>query len=794
MTRSPLRWLLLVVGALVIASGVALRLDRRLSLRGEYREARAIYNDGVAALEKRELEAAEKLLLEARSKAGVDPELRFGAAFNLGVAFAAHADKVKAEDTARALDLAGQALSWFGDALRQRPGDADAKQNQRILRARVQALSDELRKAEGKLEARIDAVIGEQRGVLDGARAAWLEIRKAGGADPLAQQPRLVSLADAERAIVAEVGAISDVAADEIDAIGKKPEEQRTDQEKVRVIQLRGVDIYLLEARARIAEARRKLQELATEDALGRAEAAMVALKRAREQLLDPITVMRHVARDELELVQDTVAAGGGRGLELGATAPADPAAPRTEAVSPWLEPAVLAERQGSLRDRLEEVRARLDAAVAAPAQPPAEGAGEPPAPSPEQAKLLERVKLALPFVTAAVSAMDAARRALADRQLGPALGKEREALEALARAIEEFADLKQTIELAHGEQELISALLSPEGARLPAEERGKQTREALARNAGRAERLKDLIAEAVAQLAAQAAQVQQAAQQAQAGAGSAAGAGAGSAAPDPAAQAEAATQQLEAEQQKLARAEELRGQYRTALAELEKGLAAGQDPAKPAADARQHIAELRKLFFSVIEHLEQLIRDQGDTRDRTSEAHGADPLSREARLPELIGREEQHGAMAKAITDALAAQADAAAKQPPPQGAPDGKTLSAAADEVRHAQRAMTDAVAAVIRVRDARTSSESLEPALKSQGTAIEHLENALKLLQPPKQRQQQQDPQQDQQQQQEQQQQQQQQQQQRGGQAARDQDAQQQKKRRERESSREPIEKDW
>jgi hypothetical protein len=40
----------------------------------------------------------------------------------------------------------------------------------------------------------------------------------------------------------------------------------------------------------------------------------------------------------------------------------------------------------------------------------------------------------------------------------------------------------------------------------------------------------------------------------------------------------------------------------------------------------------------------------------------------------------------------------------------------------------------------------------------------------------------------------QQQQQQQQQRGGQAARDQDAQQQKKRRERDSSREPVEKDW
>ncbi len=757
---------------------------------GERREAREIYNRGAAALEQRDLEEATKLLLEARSKAGVDPELRFRAAFDLGVAFAAQSDKVKAEDLAKALDLAGQALSWFGDAVRQRPDDADARTNQGILRARVQALSDELRKAEGKLEARLDAVIGEQRGVLDGTRAAWLAIKKAGGADPLAEQPKLAGLADGERAIVAEVGAISDLASDEIDAIGKKPEDQRSDEEKVRVVQLRGLDIYLLEARARIAEARRKLQELATEDALARAEAAMVALKRAREQLLDPITVMRLVARDQLELVGDTLGAGAGGKLRL------DAPAPTPEAAAPWRSPAVLAERQGTLHDRLEEVRARLAAATAPPA-PEAAGA-TPPEPSPEQAKVLERVKLALPFVQAAVSAMEAARRELAGAQLEPALAKEREALEALARAIEEFADLKQTIELAYADQELISTLLSPEAAKLPAAERGEQTRDALARNTGRAERLKERIAEAAAQLAQQAQQLEAQAAQAGAGAGaggaaagSGAGSGAGSAAPAQAdaarQQLEAAKQQLEAEKEKHARAEELRGQYRAALARLDQELA-GRDPATPAAEARQKIGELRKLFFSVIEHLEQLIRDQGDTRDRTSEAHAADPLSREPRLPELIGRQEQHGAMAKAITEALAAQADAAGKQPPQQGAPDAKALSGAANEVRDAQRAMADAVATVTRARDAKTSSESLEPALKSQATAIEHLEKALELLKPPKQQQQQQDPQQDQQQEQ-----QQQQQQQRGGQAARDQDAQQQKKRRELES-RDPVEKDW
>ena len=118
-------------------------------------------------------------------------------------------------------------------------------------------------------------------------------------------------------------------------------------------------------------------------------------------------------------------------------------------------------------------------------------------------------------------------------------------------------------------------------------------------------------------------------------------------------------------------------------------------------------------------------------------------------------------------------------------------RALAAAADEVRLAQTEMGDAGRVLTKARDATTSSESLEPAVKSQAKAIEHLEAALRLLQPP----QQQDPQQDQQQQdpqqqdpQQQDQQQQDPQQQAGGasQRARDEDARRQRERRKREAS--------
>ncbi len=761
MTRAALLYVLVVLGA---ACG------------GEYRPARTKYNEGVAAMAAGKFDEASKALLAARGEAGVDPELRFRAAYDLGVAYAALADQTRRADQPdlkQALDHAQQAMSWLGDAARQRPGDVAAKANLAIVRARVQAISDELRKGEGKLEARLDAVIKDQRELLDGVRTAWLAIRDEGGTDPLAQQTTVVGLADRERGIVAEVGSISDLAADEIDDIGKKKEEERSDEEKVRVVQLKGLDIFLLEARARIAEARRKLQDLATEDALGRAEAALVALKRAREQLLDPITVLQGVAQDQVALLRDTAQATvGSPPIALGA--PPAPTARAAAAPAAWLEPPVLGERQAGLRQRLEEVRARLQAAADQPA--PASDAAAPQDPqAAQQAKTLVRVRLALPHIVTASGAMSDARQALAERQLAPAQANERAALAALARAIEEFSDLKQTVELAYAEQEQITGLLGAAGAQLPVAERGTETREALTRNLGRMTRLQGLISDEVTQLAQTAAQP----------APSAPAAG------PPGTPASPTPEQLEAQKQKLAQAETLRGEAHVAIDQLVAALQANGDPQAPATTAQAKLRELRMLFFSLIEHLQQLVRDQGETRDQTAALTAVDDAERRGKLPAVIAREAQHGGMATAITDELAKQADAAGKEPaqPPQpGQPDAKALAAAAAEMRLAQAAIGDARGALAKVLGATQTSESLDPAVAQESTALEHLEAALRLLQPPQEQNQ------DSQQNQDQQQQQQQQQRAGAGQSARDQDAAQQKKRREREAGNEPVEQDW
>jgi hypothetical protein len=247
-----------------------------------------------------------------------------------------------------------------------------------------------------------------------------------------------------------------------------------------------------------------------------------------------------------------------------------------------------------------------------------------------------------------------------------------------------------------------------------------------------------------------------------------------------------------------MARAEELRGQAQTALAALDKALSGTGDPMPPARDADGKLAELRKLFFSVIEHLQELIRAQGDTRDQTSAANGEDDFTRGPKLPDLVTRQDGHAQMAKAITEALAQQADAAAKQPAQGQGPNPRSLAAAADEVRQSQGDMADARANLVKARDSKTATESLAPGVKSQGKALEHLENALRLLQPPPQKNNQSDKDQQQQQQQQQQKQQKQQdpqpQQGGAGQRARDQDARRQRERRDRDAQTDPVEKDW
>ena len=103
------------------------------------------------------------------------------------------------------------------------------------------------------------------------------------------------------------------------------------------------------------------------------------------------------------------------------------------------MEPLSLAVTQSGLRDRVEEIRTRLAAATEGNVQ----------AKDAQQQKVLDRMKIAVPLIGDASTAMDRAHMALVDKKLKDAASSERDAIVALSKAIEQFADLKQTIDLA---------------------------------------------------------------------------------------------------------------------------------------------------------------------------------------------------------------------------------------------------------------------------------------------------------------------------------------------------------
>lgn len=697
---------------------------------GDSTLARERYNDGLEALAAGDWQTALTELQAARDDAGPDPELRYRAAFGLGMAYVAQADSLEVAEPKEALAKLGDAASWFRDAVRLRPKDEDARVNLELILRRSRIIADRLSKDERGLEAVLDVLIEDQRGVRDGIRTLMTRIELEGAAaDPRAFRRELEALAVQERTLLSQASTVIDLAAEERATIEQTAEEQRTPEQRGRLAQLTLLDPHMTAARQGLADARLQLRRLNGDRAHQRGDAALRGLKRAREQLAEPPEILRRIAQDEQQLYAHTAALRELRTGGLGR-----PGEPRGEP-PPWLTTEHLAERQRDALERTGEMSARLEAFAQLP---PPDAAQQVP---PEQQRAIEQLREAAPFVARAAAAMRRAQTAIVADDLPAAVEHETAALAELGRALERFSNVRALIELAYAEQHRLVELLTPPGAdaeaapSLTTDERLAAATEATGDNRDRIGRLGRLLGDELQAVEAQAQQVAAQAQQQ------------GGAVPDD------QTQALDAERQKYARAEELRA---WADRELEALLAALKPRAKaaPLAHARtglEHLEELRRLFFSLIEHLKQLHGDAGETRDRTATTHQLDDLARLEYLGPLADRQREHADFGEALASALEAQADqAVAAAQDDQSKAAAEKLQQAAPEVRAAATALRGADGLLAEARDrAATMSVDLEPTLTEQQAALEHLANALRILEPPKEDPQDQDDQDDQQQ---------------------------------------------
>ena len=412
--------------------------------------------------------------------------MRFRAALALGEAYASWAEAETDDDDEVIRRLMG-AESWFRDAIRVREDDQDARHNLALAIARRRSLQDQLSAGGRKLEARLDTVLKDQRIVRDELRKAEAaEVSSAAAASSLG--PLLEALATRERSIAADVGVISDLAADERGEIEAVPEADRSPEQSGRLSQLAALVHYLDKARTSVGDARRAARREGAVRAVRRAESAVAELIRAREQLLDPGKVIKGLAFDENQLFQQTRVLAALEAGEIALEGDKKPEPP------PHLAPDRLAERQRRIHERASELNARLAAFVAH--QPDGAESNQ----AATQAEAKEILGKAAPFVDAAVTSMDSAANALARDpvDLSASATAMADSLTNLARALEYFSGLRQLIEIAYASQAQAVVLLDPAATsqnEMSTEERSRQLIEIGTLGRERLQRLVSLMA-----------------------------------------------------------------------------------------------------------------------------------------------------------------------------------------------------------------------------------------------------------------------------------------------------------
>ena len=645
--------------------------------------ARERYNAGIEDLEQGDFAAAAEDFLAARDDARGDPLLRYRSAFNLGLALAGQADGFPdgspngnpdgpgEADPEETIETLRSSAAWFSDAARLAPeGDEDARVNLEIVLRRIQQLADQVNR-DGHLEARLDRIIDDQRGLRDQLRQLLADVESEAGAD---FRHRFESLAASERALLAETADVADLAAEERAHLETQDEQTLAPDQRARAYQLGHMDHYLQRARQSMGDTRRRLRRLEGERAHRRADTALGELKRAREQLSDPVSVLKAVARDEESLVAHAGA--------LASIAGDDEAGP-----PPWLTIPHLVNRQEDAAARTGEMLRRLEAAVAAAEDAPTgEPSGEPQADRAHQS-----IGEAVPHVREALDAMRSALSAFGGAAVSDAARDGARAVAALARAIERFAGLRELIEITYADQARAVAILGAEAEDVPAELRERLAGMAMDENRDRLQRMEGMLLE----------MVEQAPPEGEEG--------------------------TPGERYELA--ETLRGEALEALDAATRALVSGGGADIPAGLALERLEALRRLFFSIVEHLQELLAEQTNTHDQTAtvqvEPETAPPLGF------IAERQETHARTGAALGEALAAQADAARGE----DAQAGENIAEATREVRAGTARMRGAAGTVSAAAEAaERMSPHLEPALADQVAAIGHIENAIRLLRPP------------------------------------------------------------
>ncbi|MCA8961701.1 MAG: hypothetical protein KDC38_14355, partial [Planctomycetes bacterium] len=695
----------------------------------------------------------------------VDLDARFDATYNLAWTSVERAQTLAEEKPKEALVALETAADWFRAAVRLKPASEDARHNLEVILARVLALRDQLTpKDERDYHQRIDELIQRERRII----GDLLQIvqRQSESDPPLdAEQLRapLRSIAKETRLLISDLAVLARDAGDERTTIATKKEEERTPEEATRAVQIDNTLHYLNTASQRLNQSRRQLRLSEAEAAFRRANLALGELKRARDQWRAPAELLATLIQETQELGQLT-------GSKTVSSFSPDPG----QGPPAWLSDELLEEMQTTLGERTTELHQRLtsalenaDTGTEAPAPDPSDPQAMQAAQQAEQMKaMLAQIGEAEPFVATADQAFGDALTSIRARDFSPALARQQDALIALTEALERFSDLKRLIEAAYRVEKVIETTLDheamplPNGETAPLDQVVGLLHDTQQKNLDRTGRIAKKIDEELAKLPEPSGD-----------------------APAPNPSGEPDPQQVE--RQRYERAKLLLGLTDAAMQRNVEWLAQPTTSPNVPLDrvaalessqrATRSLAELRRLFFTLVEHLKDTAHRQSELRDDTLEVAGLFSTSQpetperesaERKLGPLSPRQDELAAISREIAGALRQQATAPTSGGPPGAQPDPEQLAriqraselvdAAAGEMTGARESMAAATTAGTASGDgdgtetgdpassatgsddpggdANPNQPDLDLAQKKQETALGQLVEAITLLEPP------------------------------------------------------------
>ena len=656
------------------------------------------FNEGYAALEARDFDEAISKIERARDESRGDGELRFRAAYDLGWLAVQKAGRTEGESPRDALTQLYRGVDWFREALALRPEDNDTRENLEVAQLRALQLEDRLaRQGDGGVEEQLDELTQRQRGLLEAVALLYHSTAAAlAGGDPNATdtlRPEFRAQASAQRLLLADANLLANQLGGERDALSSRSAEEREPTDEMRAVQLGNALHYLHRAQERMGRARSQLRRRQGATAYHQASGALFGLKRARDQFREPVAMIDVLLAEQGALAQRTHEVLSARQGIASQTSFSEG------------EPALAAE-QNSLAGRTGELDARLrsvsEGAAGPQASPPGGAASA-------QAAQIAALREARPFIERAHQRLLEAGEDLDARNLQGAQVGQYEGLQALKEARERFLDLRGLIEAAHADQvRIVEVLAQLENAdEILRTEYRYSVRNAQSKNLGRTERVAEEID----------------AKQRELSGGEGAPPGADPLDPE----------MLRQEMQRMDAARDILGRVQAGMKEAQEqfGHAAAWETAGVSAqEAVRELENLRRLFFTIVEHIREVLRQEIELIDRTRDAGARAASASDAAVssaPALAAAQAKLAERTLSIANALVEQSDLA---PPdePEAEKVSQTLREAAEHVVVAEMEMGRVSAPLV------SSPPEFSAALPFQKAAAVELAEAVALLVPP------------------------------------------------------------